>query len=205
MGAREGGQILRLIGRLQQRGDLAIILIAHNYSQVMDVCDRVNLLQHGEITFDRRTAQTSVAELLELVHAEYRIGLVNPPRIAMNSLSRRQALAAAALAAEAWLSCRTGRQRGGRLVPFGRPPRTAAADDQPGMFGQINGAAVHRYTLTAANGLTVRILTYGGIVQSVQVPDGRGHPVDIALGFATLDQYVAHNSPEAGEGCILGC
>jgi simple sugar transport system ATP-binding protein len=72
MGAREGGQILRLIDRLRQRGDLAIILIAHNYSQVMDVCDRVNLLQHGEITFDRPSAETSVAELLELVHAEYR-------------------------------------------------------------------------------------------------------------------------------------
>ena len=72
MGAREGGQILQLIDRLRGRGDLAIILIAHNYSQVMDVCDRVNLLQHGEITFDRPTAETSVAELLELVHAEYR-------------------------------------------------------------------------------------------------------------------------------------
>jgi ABC-type sugar transport system ATPase subunit len=72
MGAREGGQILRLISRLRERGDLAIILIAHNYSQVMDVCDRVNLLQHGEITFDRPSAETSVTELLELVHAEYR-------------------------------------------------------------------------------------------------------------------------------------
>jgi len=73
MGAREGAQILRLLRRLKERGDLAIILIAHNYSQVVDVCDRVNLLQHGEITFDRRSADTSVAELLELVHAEYRI------------------------------------------------------------------------------------------------------------------------------------
>lgn len=72
MGAREGGQILRLIDQLRERGDLAIILIAHNYSQVIDVCDRVNLLQHGEITFDRAAADTSVAELLELVHAEYR-------------------------------------------------------------------------------------------------------------------------------------
>jgi simple sugar transport system ATP-binding protein len=74
MGAREGGQILRLLDRLKERGDLAIILIAHNYGQVVDVCDRVNLLQHGEITFDRRSADTSVAELLELVHAEYRVG-----------------------------------------------------------------------------------------------------------------------------------
>jgi simple sugar transport system ATP-binding protein len=74
MGAREGAQILRLLDRLKERGDLAIILIAHNYGQVVDVCDRVNLLQHGEITFDRRSADTSVAELLELVHAEYRVG-----------------------------------------------------------------------------------------------------------------------------------
>ncbi|HVV18324.1 MAG TPA: ATP-binding cassette domain-containing protein [Pseudonocardiaceae bacterium] len=73
MGAKEGGLILRLLAQLKQRGDLAIILIAHNYSQVVDVCDRVNLLQHGEITFDKPSKETSVAELLELVHAEYRI------------------------------------------------------------------------------------------------------------------------------------
>jgi len=30
-------------------------------------------LQHGEITFDRASKDTSVAELLELVHAEYRL------------------------------------------------------------------------------------------------------------------------------------
>jgi simple sugar transport system ATP-binding protein len=73
MGAKEGGLILRLLAQLKERGDLAIILIAHNYSQVVDVCDRVNLLQHGEITFDKPSRDTSVAELLELVHAEYRL------------------------------------------------------------------------------------------------------------------------------------
>ena len=73
MGAKEGGLILRLLAQLKQRGDIAIILIAHNYSQVVDVCDRVNLLQHGEITFDKESKETSVAELLELVHAEYRL------------------------------------------------------------------------------------------------------------------------------------
>ena len=73
MGAKESAVILRLLRELKQRGDIAIILIAHNYGQVMDVCDRVNLLQHGEITFDRRSADTSVAELLELVNAEYRL------------------------------------------------------------------------------------------------------------------------------------
>jgi simple sugar transport system ATP-binding protein len=73
MGAKESTMILRLLVELRQRGDLAIILIAHNYSQIMDVCDRVNLLQHGEITFDRPAKDTSVTELLDLVHAEYRL------------------------------------------------------------------------------------------------------------------------------------
>ena len=73
MGAKEGSLILRLLGQLKQRQDIAIILIAHNYSQIVDVCDRVNLLQHGEITFDKPSKDTSVAELLELVHAEYRL------------------------------------------------------------------------------------------------------------------------------------
>ncbi|MEV6831123.1 ATP-binding cassette domain-containing protein [Amycolatopsis sp. NPDC051102] len=73
MGAKESALILRLLQELKRRGDIAIILIAHNYGQVTDICDRVNLLQHGEITFDRRSEDTSVAELLELVHAEYRL------------------------------------------------------------------------------------------------------------------------------------
>ena len=73
MGAKEGGLILRLIESLKRRGDMGIVLIAHNYNQVVDICDRVNLLQHGEITLDKRSADTSVAELLELVHAEYRL------------------------------------------------------------------------------------------------------------------------------------
>ncbi|HEX6446923.1 MAG TPA: ATP-binding cassette domain-containing protein [Streptosporangiales bacterium] len=73
MGAKEAGLILRLIANIKERGDIAVILIAHNYSQVVDVCDRVNLLQHGTITFDRPAHETSVSELLELVHAEYRL------------------------------------------------------------------------------------------------------------------------------------
>ena len=36
------------------------------------VCDRINLLQHGSITFDKPTSQTSVQELTDLVVAEYR-------------------------------------------------------------------------------------------------------------------------------------
>jgi simple sugar transport system ATP-binding protein len=72
MGAKEGRLILDLIRDLKARGEVSIIVIAHNYAQVLDVCDRVNLLQHGMITLDKPTAEITVAELTELVVSEYR-------------------------------------------------------------------------------------------------------------------------------------
>jgi ABC-type sugar transport system ATPase subunit len=74
MGAKEGSLILDLIDDLKTRGNVSIIIIAHNYAQVLQVCDRVNVLQHGEITLDKPTSQTSVQELTDLVVAEYRAG-----------------------------------------------------------------------------------------------------------------------------------
>lgn len=60
---------------------------------------------------------------------------------------------------------------------------------------------VERYTLTNANGMQVNILTYGGIVQSIVVPDRRGHMDNVALGFDNLDDYV-NRSPYFG--AIIG-
>jgi simple sugar transport system ATP-binding protein len=79
MGAKEGALILDLVRDLKQRGDVSIIIIAHNFGQILEVCDRVNLLQHGEITFDKRTSDTSIAELTDLVVAEYRAARVRRP------------------------------------------------------------------------------------------------------------------------------
>ncbi|MBO2447771.1 sugar ABC transporter ATP-binding protein [Actinomadura barringtoniae] len=72
MGAKEGALILDLVRDLKARGEVSIIIIAHNYAQVLEVCDRVNLLQHGRITYDKETAETSLQELTDLVVAEYR-------------------------------------------------------------------------------------------------------------------------------------
>src|SRR5437899_2634214 len=66
MGAREGRLILDLIHELKQRGDVSMIVIAHNFLQVFEVADRVNLLRNGSIAFDRRTAETSVDELTQI-------------------------------------------------------------------------------------------------------------------------------------------
>ncbi|GAA2213131.1 ATP-binding cassette domain-containing protein [Nonomuraea monospora] len=72
MGAKEGAMILDLVSDLKARGEMSIVIIAHNHAQILEVCDRVNLLQHGTITFDRPTAETSLTELTDLVVEEYR-------------------------------------------------------------------------------------------------------------------------------------
>jgi ABC-type sugar transport system ATPase subunit len=73
MGARESGLILDLIDRLKKRGDLSLIMIAHNYAQTLEVCDRIMMFQHGEVTFERASAETSVPELLEVVKQNYKV------------------------------------------------------------------------------------------------------------------------------------
>ena len=75
MGVKEGAIILDLIMRLKQEGNVSIIIIAHNYAHVLEVCDRVNMIQGGKITLDKPTADTSAEELTELVVAEYRKAL----------------------------------------------------------------------------------------------------------------------------------
>ncbi|MGV9909242.1 aldose epimerase family protein [Streptomyces tendae] len=70
------------------------------------------------------------------------------------------------------------------------------------LFGTLSdGTPVHRWTLERA-GVRVRVLSYGGIVQSAEVPDRDGHPADVVLGFADLDGYVAH--PEPYFGALVG-
>ena len=71
MGAKEGAQILEVIGRLREQRRVSMIIIAHNYAHVISTCDRINLIQDGRIALDKATSETSVAELTEIVVAEY--------------------------------------------------------------------------------------------------------------------------------------
>ena len=81
MGVKEGAAILDLVRDLKEQG-ISIIIIAHNYGQVFPVCDRVNLLQGGKITFDKYSKDTSVEELTNIVVAEYRKALEERHRAA---------------------------------------------------------------------------------------------------------------------------
>jgi len=72
MGAKESAIIIDLILELRQRGDVSMVMIAHNFAQILEVCDRVTLLQHGRITYDTKVDDTSITALTDLVSAEYR-------------------------------------------------------------------------------------------------------------------------------------
>lgn len=61
-------------------------------------------------------------------------------------------------------------------------------------FGEIpGGQKVDLYTLTNSSGLKAEIMTYGGIVMSLQVPDRGGKTDDIVLGYNNLDDYIKNN------------
>jgi len=67
--------------------------------------------------------------------------------------------------------------------------------DRPGItsqfWGTANGQSVYLYTLTSGNGMTVNITNYGGVVQSIWVPNGDGGTTNVALGFQSLQDYVS--------------
>lgn len=70
------------------------------------------------------------------------------------------------------------------------------------LFGTLSdGTPVHRWTLRRA-GVRVRILSYGGIVQDVEVPDRDGRAGNVVLGFSGLDGYLRH--PEPFLGALIG-
>lgn len=64
-----------------------------------------------------------------------------------------------------------------------------------------DGREISRFILANGTGMRVAILTYGGIIQEILVPDRRGTPANVVLGFATLDDYLSRNPYF---GCITG-
>ncbi len=67
LGVRESGYVLGLIQKLRQQREVSVVLIVHNYSQIFEICDRINFLHSGEIVLDVSTAETSEEDLIRIV------------------------------------------------------------------------------------------------------------------------------------------
>ena len=74
-----------------------------------------------------------------------------------------------------------------KVEPFGSPVADTPFSSTP--------EQTFRFTLTNCHGMQIRLLTYGAITQSITVPDRRGHLKNVALGFATLQDYIDFVSP----------
>ncbi|KAB2349643.1 aldose epimerase family protein [Actinomadura rudentiformis] len=97
------------------------------------------------------------------------------------------------------------------LVPAAAVSAAAAPSAAPKIskeaFGALpSGTKIERYTLSNGRGMRVRILTYGGIVQSLDVPDRRGRSGNVALGFKSLAGYLseAYATENPYFGAIIG-
>ncbi|GAA5006021.1 aldose epimerase family protein [Streptomyces hyderabadensis] len=100
-------------------------------------------------------------------------------------LSRRTVIASAAAAGVAATAAGgTAHASGGR-----KPVKE--------LFGKLaDGTKVYRWSLENG-GTRMKVLSYGGVVQSLEIPDRRGRYADVSLGFDNLDDYVAR-SPHFG-------
>jgi aldose 1-epimerase len=58
-----------------------------------------------------------------------------------------------------------------------------------------NETPTYQYTMTNANGMTVKLLTFGAITREIDVPGANGQIADVVLGFNTLQDYVTYDSP----------
>src|SRR5260221_9127078 len=66
-------------------------------------------------------------------------------------------------------------------------------------FGKTpDGTAVDVYILKEG-AIEAHVITYGGIIQTLKIPDKHGKSVDVVLGFDTLDDYInSGNKPFFG-------
>ncbi|MEI6056821.1 MAG: aldose epimerase family protein [Lentisphaerota bacterium] len=68
------------------------------------------------------------------------------------------------------------------------------------LYGKISDKEVYLYTLDNGK-MSVGIITYGGIITSLKVPDKKGKLTDIVLGFKNLDGYLKN---DAYFGALIG-
>ena len=90
-------------------------------------------------------------------------------------------VAATALAALGMLSCASGSKSNNSMITkssFGTMP---------------DGTPIELYTLRNSKGAEADIMTYGGIVQKLKMPDRNGDIADIVLGFDSLNGYTSEN------------
>ena len=70
------------------------------------------------------------------------------------------------------------------------------------LFGTLeDGREVYSYTLRNTNGMKVKILSYGGTIAQIKVPDRNGCFTDVVGGYDCIDSYV---KGDGYQGALIG-
>ncbi|MBQ2890654.1 MAG: galactose mutarotase [Clostridia bacterium] len=69
------------------------------------------------------------------------------------------------------------------------------------VFGKVNGQEVYLFTMENKNNLKLVVSNYGALIINIDVPDKNGKIADVALGYDTLEEYIAGGS---FYGAIIG-
>ncbi len=71
------------------------------------------------------------------------------------------------------------------------------------LFGELEGRPVYEILMENSAGMQASVLTYGGIIKSIRVPDKKGGLTDVVLGHDVLQGGYVGTTP-AGIGMLLG-
>jgi ABC-type sugar transport system ATPase subunit len=72
MGAKEKSLIIGLIKSLSKKANISIIVIDHNYTHLFEICDRINVIQRGQVTVDKSLSEIKLEELIEFMVQSFR-------------------------------------------------------------------------------------------------------------------------------------
>jgi simple sugar transport system ATP-binding protein len=65
LGVRQRALILDVIARLRELRELSMILVGHNHAEVLESCDRVNVLRDGGIALDKPVSEVRLEDLVQ--------------------------------------------------------------------------------------------------------------------------------------------
>jgi aldose 1-epimerase len=86
-------------------------------------------------------------------------------------------------------------------APPSAPGRAAVTRTESS--ARVDGKAIEVFTLKNGHGFEMQVLSYGGIITSLKVPDLRGRVADVVLGFDSPQQYL-ESPPPPYFGALIG-
>jgi len=70
LSVKEVDRSLRRIEMVRDKSDMCLVFVTHNISHVFNIADRIVLLERGQKVFDRRTSDTTIDEVTQLIARE---------------------------------------------------------------------------------------------------------------------------------------